>query len=100
MMFFFKQKTAYGIRISDWSSDVCSSDLLAMTKAGLSVSTRKSTVMSAYFRDEDAMDLDAMSSQEMRQFFPSDIAVTKRLMTLGAIGRESCRETVCKYVHI
>src|SRR3546814_6529791 len=26
--FFFKQKTAYGMRISDWSSDVCSSDLL------------------------------------------------------------------------
>src|SRR3546814_2572085 len=29
--FFFKQKTAYDLRISDWSSDVCSSDL----KAGL-----------------------------------------------------------------
>src|SRR3546814_6154177 len=27
-MFFFKQKTAYEMRISDWSSDVCSSDLL------------------------------------------------------------------------
>src|SRR3546814_9815489 len=27
MFFFFKQKTAYEIRISDWSSDVCSSDL-------------------------------------------------------------------------
>src|SRR3546814_19343720 len=26
--FFFKQKTAYDMRISDWSSDVCSSDLL------------------------------------------------------------------------
>src|SRR3546814_18514462 len=26
-MFFFKQKTAYEMRISDWSSDVCSSDL-------------------------------------------------------------------------
>src|SRR3546814_6000144 len=26
-MFFFEQKTAYGVRISDWSSDVCSSDL-------------------------------------------------------------------------
>src|SRR3546814_10716241 len=26
--FFFKQKTAYEVRISDWSSDVCSSDLL------------------------------------------------------------------------
>src|SRR3546814_6621592 len=27
MIFFFKQKTAYEMRISDWSSDVCSSDL-------------------------------------------------------------------------
>src|SRR3546814_7790607 len=26
--FFFKQKTAYELRISDWSSDVCSSDLM------------------------------------------------------------------------
>src|SRR3546814_8516396 len=29
--FFFKQKTAYEMRISDWSSDVCSSDLLSRT---------------------------------------------------------------------
>src|SRR3546814_12062547 len=28
-VFFFKQKTAYEMRISDWSSDVCSSDLVA-----------------------------------------------------------------------
>src|SRR3546814_1579777 len=28
VLFFFKQKTAYEMRISDWSSDVCSSDLL------------------------------------------------------------------------
>src|SRR3546814_20775644 len=28
MFFFFKQKTAYEVRISDWSSDVCSSDLV------------------------------------------------------------------------
>src|SRR3546814_1691673 len=30
MLFFFKQKTAYEMRISDWSSDVCSSDLLEL----------------------------------------------------------------------
>src|SRR3546814_3495325 len=28
IFFFFKQKTAYEMRISDWSSDVCSSDLV------------------------------------------------------------------------
>src|SRR3546814_11772135 len=31
VFFFFKQKTAYEMRISDWSSDVCSSDLLGET---------------------------------------------------------------------
>src|SRR3546814_4159636 len=30
---FFKQKTAYEMRISDWSSDVCSSDLIAPSRA-------------------------------------------------------------------
>src|SRR3546814_3682298 len=30
LFFFFKQKTAYEMRISDWSSDVCSSDLPAL----------------------------------------------------------------------
>src|SRR3546814_1891027 len=30
VVFFFKQKTAYEMRISDWSSDVCSSDLRAV----------------------------------------------------------------------
>src|SRR3546814_10581465 len=30
LFFFFKQKTAYDVRISDWSSDVCSSDLVSL----------------------------------------------------------------------
>src|SRR3546814_17572923 len=42
LFFFFKQKTAYELRISDWSSDVCSSDLSASTipapcKSGASI---------------------------------------------------------------
>src|SRR5213083_3510303 len=32
LFFFFKQKTAYDITASDWSSDVCSSDLLYVTE--------------------------------------------------------------------
>src|SRR3546814_4851108 len=32
--FFFKQKTAYELRISDWSSDVCSSDLVPRWSSG------------------------------------------------------------------
>src|SRR3546814_13378669 len=40
--FFFKQKTAYEMRISDWSSDVCSSDLLAADCPGvLTISCRR-----------------------------------------------------------
>src|SRR3546814_1896438 len=34
LFFFFKQKTAYEMRISDWSSDVCSSDLTALAVLG------------------------------------------------------------------
>src|SRR3546814_3870246 len=37
-VFFFKRKTAYEMRISDWSSDVCSSDL--HTQGGQSMATR------------------------------------------------------------
>src|SRR3546814_16197104 len=35
VFFFFKQKTAYEMRISDWSSDVCSSDLIFNARAGI-----------------------------------------------------------------
>src|SRR3546814_8635771 len=38
--FFFKQKTAYEVRISDWSSDVCSSDLARLAEAARSLSDR------------------------------------------------------------
>src|SRR3546814_1474621 len=41
LCFFFKQKTAYELRISDWSSDVCSSDLpLSDVRAGDVVQVR------------------------------------------------------------
>src|SRR3546814_10820044 len=45
MLFFFKQKTAYEMRISDWSSDVCSSDLTGKGTIGelgqLAIITRR-----------------------------------------------------------
>src|SRR3546814_7867001 len=37
VVFFFKQKTAYEMRISDWSSDVCSSDLPGRGRGGVLV---------------------------------------------------------------
>src|SRR3546814_12635305 len=41
--FFFKQKTAYEMRISDWSSDVCSSDLALLTNAQAASNDRQWT---------------------------------------------------------
>src|SRR3546814_2712430 len=38
LVFFFKQKTAYEMRISDWSSDVCSSDLISDERSDEKVS--------------------------------------------------------------
>src|SRR3546814_19179958 len=40
LLFFFTQKTAYDVRISDWSSDVCSSDLKGNDQVRFEVSTR------------------------------------------------------------
>src|SRR3546814_5699667 len=37
LVFICKQKTAYELRISDWSSDVCSSDLMAGSALGLAI---------------------------------------------------------------
>src|SRR3546814_18928346 len=42
MFFFFKQKTAYEMRISDWSSDVCSSDLAFALDADLCLAFARS----------------------------------------------------------
>src|SRR3546814_9445762 len=41
VFFFFKQKTAYDMRISDWSSDVCSSDLSGSREQGLEGTDRE-----------------------------------------------------------
>src|SRR3546814_16745255 len=58
--FFFKQKTAYEMRISDWSSDVCSSDLaaLALTLQFLAINQRFSLTAQALLHF--AVDLTAL----------------------------------------
>src|SRR3546814_2143899 len=77
-LFFFKQKTAYEMRISDWSSDVCSSDLL---------------------RNPDYSVRDCGASLHQLAAMPScrqpGIAAYR---LFGKIGRASCRERVCQYV--
>src|SRR3546814_10805450 len=52
VVFFFKQKTAYEMRISDWSSDVCSSDLLQFNIICHSQGCPDSRYMLAAVRDE------------------------------------------------
>src|SRR3546814_7956429 len=52
MFFFFKQKTAYEMRISDWSSDVCSSDL--KESEGLILLTSNGDIVNEILRAENA----------------------------------------------
>src|SRR3546814_6880998 len=88
--FFFKQKTAYEMRISDWSSDVCSSDL----HAGIGI-------VSAAGAGAD-QHLNALALVEVgygvRRRRRSPRAANDRRRSRGQIGRASCRERVCPYV--
>src|SRR3546814_5383941 len=91
IIFFFKQKTAYEMRISDWSSDVCSSDLgsrenvdkihaKALALGGKdegAPGVRGGNFYGGYFRDLDGNKLVAFHME---------------------IGRASCRERVCQSV--
>src|SRR3546814_4653897 len=51
-LFFFKQKTAYEMRISDWSSDVCSSDLIAIYSLGLAIGTFLALSLGGFLNDQ------------------------------------------------
>src|SRR3546814_5015130 len=59
MFFFFKQKTAYEMRISDWSSDVCSSDLAA---EGDFVFTRPETSQALFEAAAPSLDAAAVTA--------------------------------------
>src|SRR3546814_4081068 len=54
IVFFFKQKTAYELRISDWSSDVCSSDLLAQQRRRAAAARSDSEGQRRKARQKDA----------------------------------------------
>src|SRR3546814_3364062 len=62
VIFFFKQKTAYEMRISDWSSDVCSSDL-ARLAAHAACRTQGGRL---FYRHHPAQDADVRSRRECR----------------------------------
>src|SRR3546814_8902611 len=52
--FFFKQKTAYELRISDWSSDVCSSDLRGVKVLSLDLDEVDGLAAKVRRKDRDA----------------------------------------------
>src|SRR3546814_3453337 len=92
LFFFFKQKTAYEMRISDWSSDVCSSDLPFIVY-----------VISAASQALRDAGLDDMSEEERLRAgcsIGSGIGGLPGIESesLVQIGRASCRERVCQYV--
>src|SRR3546814_3416403 len=84
--FFFKQKTAYEMRISDWSSDVCSSDptcaLLALLRPGDHILASQWIYGGTH----------RLLTQEFKTFGIDATLVNPK------IGRASCRERVCRYV--
>src|SRR3546814_18265237 len=53
VFFFFKQKTAYEMRISDWSSDVCSSDLLAQIRKFPMLEPEEEYMLAKRWREHD-----------------------------------------------
>src|SRR3546814_2087616 len=92
--FFFKQKTAYEMRISGWSSDVCSSDLLLAAIAeydGLAL--RSATKVTAAV-------LAAASRLKVvgRAGIGVDNIDVPAATARGEIGRAACRERVCQSV--
>src|SRR3546814_3159601 len=89
--FFFKQKTAYEMRISDWSSDVCSSDLLGPFDRRCPLAQACSHARPTLSR------LSTISDKIVPQPRDGDKEVKLGRQALQ-IGRASCRERVCQYV--
>src|SRR3546814_1106083 len=86
VVFFFKQKTAYEMRISDWSSDVCSSDL--------QVHQRRFAGAGA----ADEPDFLAGADGQRQVVDDAAFLAVMEADVLEEIGRASCRERVCQYV--
>src|SRR3546814_4204476 len=93
--FFFKQKTAYEMRISDWSSDVCSSDLrlLAGDAAQIDAIEFVRTVAVARLMMPKSVVRLSAGRESM-----SDELQALCFLAGAKIGRASCRERVCQYV--
>src|SRR3546814_7678775 len=95
--FFFKQNTAYEMRISDWSSDVCSSDLYdepaAIDLAVDRFELRRRRLREREDRGFGEAAVPGGDLQRVEQSLDGMDAQRK-----AQIGRASCRERVCTYV--
>src|SRR3546814_2049942 len=91
--FFFKQKTAYEMRISDWSSDVCSSDL-DPHELGLPWLDR------GCHRLDGVPDRRVVDAPQLLDLVEQAERAAVRVVREDhvEIGRASCRERVCQYV--
>src|SRR3546814_7597596 len=78
MFFFCKQKTAYEMRISDWSSDVCSSDLLDDRDALPIWQRQLAQRESRYWRDERAISTDVPEDWSQRPALLRALEITAR----------------------
>src|SRR3546814_9823153 len=107
MFFLFKQKTAYEMRISDWSSDVCSSDLSNMSIPHLNalpvIAPKKSLAATAVFCG-GRIAINQESKRYVRRFWTIGkgtlycVIIVRTARCSGEIGRASCRERVCQTV--
>src|SRR3546814_1830066 len=98
MCFFFKQKTAYEMRISDWSSDVCSSDLPRQghdVAVGETVRIARRPGDGGLIKAAAAEIVAPVAERACEQpILPPDRGDGRN----AEIGRASCRERVCQYV--
>src|SRR3546814_8098824 len=101
--FFFKQKTAYEMRISDWSSDVCPSDLkdAAIISLDMVLDPHDQVDVGAFAGEAGASvptadDVFEPGREQRRPRPPLPIGIDQA--HVGKIGRASCRERVCQYV--
>src|SRR3546814_2080555 len=92
--FFFKQKTAYEMRISDWSSDVCSSDLIVQVTA----STQHPSETQRMVAHVLGLPVHRVVCRSLRMGGGFGGKETQANSFAAQIGRASCRESLCQYV--
>src|SRR3546814_1117100 len=91
---FFKQKTAYEMRISDWSSDVCSSDLTSRHWSLRSDQCREVRDLLGLQGEKLVAGLRRLQRSGRRLAGADDV---RHGGARAEIGRASCRERVCQY---